>query len=153
MTSKTIIVHKEGSKETLLIDAHTGNILTAQEDRPSWHDGEIVALLAERSGYYAKTIGKVPETDIMNYEDLGWLGLDAEGDEVEIEADAEWRMQNVADILGIDRSADNFDAELKGQLATATVHMEQVQNPTAEITLGEAEGKTFEEVEKKAVTG
>lgn len=107
----TTLVHKKDHEGALTIDTLTGQITTPLMDRPEWAAGLAVADLAERLGFYASRLGdqfaqehKTPQA--IAFEDLGWLTVDEEGEAGAIEADMEFRMTVVAEVLGIDRPND-----------------------------------------------
>jgi phage gp46-like protein len=148
----------EGQEGAIHIDALDGRVLTAPDDRPEWADGYAVALLGERIGWYEARLGQqLPESirkpEILVAQDLGWIGMDAEADEVEIEADTDHRMTTLANLLNIDR--EDFDQERNFQnvLAQADIDHTYSTHPTTEATLEEVEGASFADVEKKAVHG
>lgn len=153
MTNR-IIVHKADHEGALHIDARTGEILTPLAERPEWSDGYAVALLSERTGWYEQRLGKqLPDTltrpEMLDSADLGWIAFDAEGDEVEIEADTEHRMDILAELLNVDR--DNFDQglRLENTLAEAEATHSYTTQPTTEASLAEVEGVGFTEAERK----
>ncbi|MBO6814539.1 MAG: hypothetical protein JJ891_06750 [Rhizobiaceae bacterium] len=146
---KEVPVHKEGHEGVLMVDSLTGEVTTPTDQKPEWADGFAVALLAERTGYYESRLGtelsdELRSPEMFDADDLGWIGLDAEGDEVEIEASGEKRMTLLAEELGVDR--ENLDED---QFSNATAEVEvdysYITHPTDEATLSEAEGITFEE--------
>lgn len=118
-----IIVHKEGEEGTLQIDRLTGQIKTDNDQRPDWSEGLAVALLGERNTFYQQRLGKDSEafkaqalnTEAVEYRDLGWLGFNADQQEVEIEADMEYRSERVAQLLGIDTEAGTFGADVMAE--------------------------------------
>lgn len=122
-SGQVIGVHKKDAEGLLLIDAVTGRVLDAQE-KPDWAEGHVVAMLAERAGFYNKRTGSAPApSEVLAYEDLEWLALDTDtGDEKVIEADYEHRAEVLATILGVNRdpdAADNFGATLAADLEIA----------------------------------
>jgi len=151
MSADRIAVTNEGHEGAIEIDRLTGQIVTPVDQRPEWAEGHAVALLAERTGYYEKRIGTLPEhlssPDNMVYQDLGWLGVDIEGDEVEIEANADYRMNLLGELLGVDTT--DAEATIPGQ--SIELAHEQAANPSHEQTLQEVEGVGFEQ--KQAVNG
>lgn len=158
INGKTIPVSKKDSEGIIEIDAMTGTITTPPGERPDWAEGLAVAMLAERVGYYEKALGATMAEDQrhpeqLHYEDLSWIGVDAEGDEVEVEAIHQFRSEKLAEVLGISTDADNWEDTLQGQLAMHEVEHTYVTHPTDERTLAEAEGVTFQEAEKKAAQG
>jgi hypothetical protein len=87
--------------------------MTPTDQRPEWAEGLAVALLAERMIFYTGRLGPVAgrsawEAGVVAYQDFGWVKIDTEGNEVEVEADAEFRMNLLAEAIGIDREAENF---------------------------------------------
>jgi len=154
----TIPVHKSDEEGILLIDAMTGQITTPSVERPTWAEGLAVAMLAERTGHYEQRLGaqmaaglRVPEA--FNYADLSWIGVDEEGDEVEVEASHEYRTEQVAKMLGIDTTEAGWDKELPGSVATAEVAFTYSTHPVSEQSLADAEGVTFADADKKANQG
>lgn len=154
--SDRITVHMEGAEGAIHVDAKDGRILTPVDERPEWAEGHAVALLGERVGWYEQRLCqplpdnlRSPET--VAYQDLGWIGVDAEGDEVEIEADADYRMTMLSNALGVDREDYDDQKHFKNAIASAEVAHTYRDNQTDETTLAEAEGETF--AEKKAATG
>lgn len=155
---KNIIITKTGEEGAILVDRLEGKVITAADERPEWADGLANAMLAERSGWYEKRLGKQlsaelarPET--LTFEDLEWIGIDAEGDEVHLEADQDYRMDKLAEMMGIDR--EDFDGEknFKNAIASAEATHTYTTQPTSEATLEEAEGKSFDEAAKSVVNG
>lgn len=118
--TKTIRVHHEGLEGTVEVDALTGIVLTNADERPEWANGLTCAALQERVGYYFGTEKNAPRldrsrfedkiigADLIDFQDLGWVAVAEEGDVVELEANDEFRMEQVASLLGIDRT--NFNA-------------------------------------------
>jgi hypothetical protein len=86
------------------------------------------------------------QEDAIAYEDLGWLAVDAEGEAEELQADAEFRMQRIADIAGLIRDpggADNFGA---GVLAEAEIEMAPIVYTEEELhALEKAQASGFTE--------
>jgi hypothetical protein len=158
LNGKKIIVHKTDAEGAMVIDALTGNIVTPADQRPDWADGYATAILAERVGYYEKRMGShLPDglrsPEAINVDDLSWVGVDTEGEEVEIEAKAEYRQTMLSTLLGIDTSADSFDDFMAGEGAhTVMVDYTYQTHPTDEQTLAEAEGENFVATESHAVS-
>lgn len=153
---KHIIIHKTNAEGLLLIDALDGSVITAPEERPDWAEGLAAAMLAERNGWYEKRLGKwLPDAlrspQSMNADDLTWIGVDHEGDEVEIEASTEYRTDILATLLEIDTSADSFELPVDGEVASALVDYTYMTAPTDEQTLAEAEAQDFGETETSDV--
>jgi len=148
-----IAIHKAEHEGAFHIDALTGQVTTPVDERPEWAEGFAVALLGERTGWYEQRLGKeLPESirkpELIDASDLGWIAFDAEGSEVEIEADSDHRMDVLAGILNIDREDFDGEKELQGTVAEAEVNHSYTTQPTEEATLEEVEGKSFEEVAK-----
>lgn len=150
-----IAIHKANHEGAFHIDGLTGQVVTPVDERPDWAEGFAVALLGERTGWYEQRLGQqLPESirkpEMIDASDLGWIAFDHEGSEVEIEADADHRMDVLAGILNIDR--EDFDGEktIGNVLAEAEAIHSYSTHPTEEATLAEVEGKSFEEVAKAA---
>lgn len=157
-TNDRILIHKDGEEGSIQIDRLEGKVMTPADERPEWADGIAVALLTERVGYYETRLGtqlsqELRSPEVIVFQDLGWIGVDAEGDEVELEADGEFRMNILADMLGVDREDFTDTKNFQGALASIELDQTYKTQPTGEATLAEAEGITFGEVEKKAVNG
>lgn len=104
-----ILVHKEGAEGSIELHALTGQVTTPTDELPDWAEGLIVGLIVERKRWYETRLGKErfeaqhrdPHAIIM--QDLGWVAIDPEtGEEMEVEADSEYRMGVIAKVLGID---------------------------------------------------
>ena len=119
---KELVVHLEGHEGTLTIDAMNGRITTDPHMRPDWAEGLALALLGERHKFYETRFGKGSEAynaalaaEAIDKRDLSWLGVNGEQEEVEIDADEEFRMDVVAKVIGADRDegtmADDVIAE------------------------------------------
>lgn len=109
LNEKRIIVHKDGAEGSLELNAMTGQVVTPTDELPEWGQGLIVGLLIERKRWYETRLGKDlfashhRDPDAIVLQDLGWVALDPEtGEEMEMEADSEYRMGVVAQALGID---------------------------------------------------
>lgn len=164
LTGKVVHVHKQGEEGMLAIDAYTGQVIM-DADTPEWakDQGLVMAQLTERHVFYAHRLGEAYATehrqpDIMAFEDLGWLCLvdngTAEPHEALVQADDEFRMNVVAEVLGINRDADDqTNAEPLGEDASGWT-MEQYSNQTrsqAELAALEAARiKKFEEDQQAA---
>lgn len=110
------IVHKEGEPGTLELYP-TGRVATEQFDRPEWAGNAVLALLAERNTYYTSRAGAdlaqpLLDTNIINFDDLGWVALDDEGLEVELLADTEFRQNTLATLIGVDRETGDIDGAI-----------------------------------------
>jgi hypothetical protein len=164
LTGKLVHVHKQGEEGMLAIDAYTGQVILS-DDTPEWAKdlGLVMAQLTERHVFYGKRLGdkyaqEHQSPEIMAYEDLGWLCLVDNGTanphEAIVQADDEFRMNVVAEVLGINRDADDqANAEPLGEDASGWT-MEQYSNQTrsqAELDALEASRiKKFEEDQQAA---
>lgn len=110
---KPLLVQKEGAEGGLVIGSLSGQITQSIMERPEWSEGLATALIAERHGFYQSRLGHVPSPGILNFEDLGWVCVNAEGDEFQIEADAEFRMNVIASATGTVRTDDLSDKRLQ----------------------------------------
>lgn len=130
-----VIVHKEGDEGAVAIERLTGKILTPIMDRPGWAEGLVTALPQERLSYYEKRLGtsaaleSLRAAPAIEYSDLGWVGVDAEGDELEIEANPDFRADMMAAALGIDRDT----GDLGMVLAEREVSRENLQRTPEEL--------------------
>jgi hypothetical protein len=148
LTGKVAHVHKKDAEGMLAIDAYTGQVIPGQEDKPEWAEGLVLAQLAARHIFYASRLGakyddehKSPE--VYAYEDLDWLALDMEtGDETEINADDEFRMEVMAGVLGIDRET----GDIKGVLAETEVAMDYTRTDAEQQALEEAQAQRISAV-------
>lgn len=115
-----VTVHKEGEEGTITLDGLRGVITTNIMDRPDWSEGLVYGLLGERRDFYQTRLGGKATEDLLRpsaiaYQDLGWVGLDDEGNETEHAADPEFRMEVLAAHLGIDR--ENGEVAIPGAVA------------------------------------
>jgi hypothetical protein len=158
MSKKHIAIHKHGEDGGFHIDAETGLITTPAEERPVWSEGFARADMAEYTQWYKSRLGdNAPEhltaPGLLEVGILQWDGVDAEGDQVEIDANAETRTSLMAGLLGISTDADDWEQKVDGQVAGALVDHDYSTHPSTEASLAEVEGKGFEDVEKKAAEG
>ncbi len=113
-----LLVHKEGEEGTMVLDRLSGRIVTPLDERPDWAEGLTTALVQERVTYYEKRLGADSEafkaiqdhTQAIEFSDLGWLGVDAEQHELEVQADLTYRSEVVAKALGIDTETGEMSA-------------------------------------------
>lgn len=143
-TTHTALVHKKDAEGALIIDALTGHIIQDPMERPDWSEGLSVALLGERLGYYNTRLGhhftddmKKPEA--YAYEDLGWIGVDGEGDPLEIEADAEHRMSVIAEVLGVNREDGTVTGTVAAEVEIA-FDKERTGDEVAALELAQSHG-------------
>lgn len=110
---RTIPVLKDDHEGALLINAISGVVQQDPMERPEWADGLATALLAERHTYYSSRLGQQyadehKEPEAFNFDDLGWIAVDAEGAELEMSASEEYRMEVIGAALGLDRENDTM---------------------------------------------
>jgi len=115
LDGKPVLVHKKGAEGGLAIGSLSGRILTPIMERPDWAEGLAVALLAERHEFYLSRLGPVfaeqrAADTVIPFEDLGWVATDAEGEQIELEADSEHRMDVIAEATGVIRTDDLSDS-------------------------------------------
>jgi hypothetical protein len=108
MTDRTLTVHKEGAEGTLQVNALTGRILTPVDDRPDWSEGLAACLPQSRITWYMKRLGEkhptvqtIKDAEVVAFQDLDWVGVNADQQTVELDADPEFRMEAVTKVLGI----------------------------------------------------
>lgn len=107
-----ILVHKQNAEGGITVGSLSGRILTPLMERPEWTEGLAVAKLADRYSWYQTRLGKDVASDkIVAFEDLGWVCVDAVGEEFETEADTEFRMNIVAEATGTVRTDDLSSTE------------------------------------------
>lgn len=143
----TITVHAKDQEGSIQIDAVTGIVKPATEgaEYPEWADGLVCAMLAERVSYYfgndktaprldrARFEQEIIGADLIAFEDLGWVAVDPEGEPLEVEANAEYRMDRIAGLLGIDRTGyeqfakgSAFEAEIANDTSRTEVEAGQI---------------------------
>jgi len=113
-------VHAQDAEGTIALDLN-GRILTPLNERPEWAHGLAIALLGERTKYYTDRVGPEAAKDhlamnTINAEDLHWVAFDEGGDEVEVEAHAEFRAHTLAVMLGVDD-----EGEIHGAIAERVI--------------------------------
>lgn len=142
-TGKLTPVHKKDAEGAIEIDTYTGQVATPADQRPTWADGLAMANLAERHKFYIDRIGNEAYTqdhavpELLAYEDLEWLAVAMEdglaedgserraGDEMILAADAEFRQDVLAAILGIDRDEGDIEgAQVSVEIAADTKRTE-----------------------------
>lgn len=145
-----VAITKQGEEGVIEIDAKDGRVLTNSEALPSWAEWVVIAMLNERTGWYQQRTGAtIILGEHESFEDFEWLGLDHNGDEVHIEADQEFRMAKLADMLGVDLMDIEDAKEFHGQIASAEAEHTYRSQPADEVTLREAERTTFEQVQEE----
>lgn len=117
---KNITVHKEGEEGTVLVDGASGKLITPVDQQPDWCNGLATCLVQERLSFYEKRFGAdsdafktIQAADAVEFSDLGWLGMSAEGgDELEIFPTPEYRSEVVAKALGIDTETGEMSGKV-----------------------------------------
>jgi hypothetical protein len=146
-----IAIHHADHEGAFHIDAENGRLVSKITELPAWAEGYAMALLKERSVWYTARLGAEGATthlgkELADARDFGWIGLDAEGDTVEIECDNEYRMNVLSELLNLDREDHEQEDLLARTLAKRDIEHTYVTQPTDEATLEELEGASFEEV-------
>lgn len=145
-----VLVHKEGEEGVFTIDRLTGRITTPIDERPEWCDGLATALIQERLKFYKDRLGDgtqfaaIEAATAIEYSDLGWIGVDAEGDEVEIEADPATRTEMLAAALGMDE---------EGELTDRSRVLAETEADTQNTSMTAEELKALEEARDVGVGG
>ncbi|KAB2661436.1 hypothetical protein F9K91_24880 [Brucella tritici] len=152
-----VLIHKDGEEGGFHIDGQTGKVMTSADERPLWAENYAVALLGERTGWFEQRLGQhlpdgIRKPQIMDVRELGWIAFDEEGDEVEVEADTDYRMDVLAKLLDVDRMDFDQERNFKRSVAQAEVDHTYRTQPTDEATLAEVEGLSFQELENKTGT-
>lgn len=147
-TKHHVLVHKQDDEGALTIDLLTGGIVTEIDQRPDWAEGLTNALPREREVYYQHHLGddytateSFKHPTALAFEDLGWLGVDAEGDLVEIDADPEFRMAVVKEFLVIDEETGKMTKDGWRTVAEAEIAWD-VERTTEEASAIDAELET-----------
>lgn len=106
-----VLVHKEGEPGSLQIDYMTGGIVTPVDDRPDWAEGLTNALPREREAFYKTRLGEdhVGTPEALAFEDLSWIGVDGEGELLEISADVEFRQSVLLAAFGYNEETEAFE--------------------------------------------
>lgn len=148
-----IFVHKEGEEGIIALDGATGQIVSPVDERPDWADGLATALLSERSKFYTTRLGEQAAAPIIGaqaiaFQDLGWIGLDAEQNEMELEADPDFRAEMIATVLKLDRDPEAMaDADRFGKtLAT-------IETDREPVTHTDEQAQAFDEAQLRGMAG
>jgi hypothetical protein len=136
---EALMVHASGQPGAVVLDRLTGVILTPIMDRPDWADGLAVALLEEHRQFYTSRTGRYNEPELFELSDLGWVGVNERGEEIEVDAIAEYRMDILATTYGMDRE----DGDMGEALAEAEIAMDHHRTPEEEGAMEQA-GATLE---------
>jgi hypothetical protein len=121
-----VVVHNQGHEGAIVLDKLTGIIVTPNEDRPDWAGGLAVALLSEHRQFYTSRLGPSYNTpDLFDIRDLGFIGVNEQGDEIEVSADYEFRMDYLAAALGLDREEGTFGETV----AEVEISMDHLRGP------------------------
>jgi hypothetical protein len=135
-------VHKSGHEGVIELTAN-GRVNTDLNERPEWAHGLGAALLAERVKFYTDRIGPEAKSHLDNntidMDDLSWVAFDHEGDEVEVLASNEFRMETLATLLGVDGEGEIHGAIAEKYIAEDTT-WEQEAHQDQNATLAEKTG-------------
>jgi hypothetical protein len=154
MADRTVLVHRQDAEGALIVNALTGQIAQSIDERPEWSDGLATALLGERLQWWTTRLGaqfteeqKFPQA--IAYEDLGWLVVSEDGESiVETDADVEFRMDLLANYMGLNRAAPVGSEEAthtKGTiLAEVEIGMDQARTEHEASALEEAQTQGFD---------
>lgn len=155
ISERTIPVHKTDHEGVIHVNAYTGIITTPNDERPEWADGLSTALIVERHGWYSSRLGQQYGDEhkhpaAFNFADLGWIGLDDEGEPVELDADVEFRMEVLAGVAGIDREEGILETGTGRfkNLAEVEIAMDRERTGEEIAAMETAQDQGFQEVRK-----
>lgn len=158
-----VTVHKAGAEGTILVNPNTGKILTPIDQQPDWAEGLATALVQDRISFYERRFGEgsvafndVMSADAIEFSDLGWLGVDASGDELELFADPSYRSEIVAKALGIDTESGEMSGTVLAEREVSRENMGRTQTEIEAMERSQAQGFTGGErsiVENERATG
>lgn len=161
-TGNHVLVHKQDAEGAITIDRNTGEIVTPLDERPEWAAELTIAQVAQRHLFYVNALGPNYTEDrqspeILAAEDLDWLGareypvdapyvdpetgLSSDHELFTIDADHEFRQQQVATALGIEAELDEHGNEtgaIKDALASVEIARDE-QRSADEVAELEAE--------------
>lgn len=129
---------------------------------PEWaHNDQISgANLAERRDFYVTRIGEegyrtMMDTDVVDFNDIELQAWDHEENEVLLSPSNEWRMENLADKLGLDVTIEGWDASAndKDTIEELFTAQDAINPPTDEILEGIHETMFGETEAAQAATG
>jgi len=154
MTKRILTVHKDNAEGTLQIDYLTGSIITPLVDKPDWAQGLATAIPQERVTFYTQRLGdksaeleQVLAADTVNFEDLCWLGEDADKQVAELPASTEYRMAIVGKLHGINPET----GAVEGKTLERDLAMENSRRtPAEQAALDEATHAGFKEADQRA---
>lgn len=148
----TVMVHKTDHEGALLIDWASGLPNGPVDERPDWADGYTAALLNERREFYTKAVGptsteahQYPEA--INVDDLGFIAVNAAGEEFEIEASSEYRMTMIGELAGVDMATGDVTGENVTQVELA---MDTARTDEQAKALETSQAEGFGAVNKEA---
>jgi hypothetical protein len=146
-----IFVTKNGEEGILTLDKGDGRLLTKHEEMPEWGNGLVMAMLAERIGYYNVKLGADHElvkahlaSETVAFEDISWMARSDGGEDKDILADGEVRLQNVNSILtdmGVIAQTDEGTL-INGSSGTITRAELEEMRPQGAVSLSEANATT-----------
>lgn len=153
-TPARLLVHKLDHEGAIHVDPKSGSVLTPSAEVPAWAEGLTVAHLAERRKYYESRLAPEQSAPILAQElivadDLSWVGIDADDELVNIEAEGTTRMQNIAEAFGIDLESSDplpFSFETLAELEIA--HSNNTEHTTE--SLRDVYAQSFGSIEEAA---
>jgi hypothetical protein len=148
---RMLMVHKEGEEGVLQVRHSDGKIMTPLDERPDWAEGLVTAMVQERITFYTRRLGEagspyasqleaITGTDTVAFQDLGWIGVNEAQQEVEVEADPEWRSESIAKLLGIDTEAGTMGEGLTAEREIMSRNERRTPEETAALEEGLAQG-------------
>lgn len=145
--TKGVTVHKAGAEGTILVDPMSGKILTPTDHQPDWCEGLATALVAERITFYERRFGSgsaafndIMSADAIEFSDLTWLGVDADGDELELNYDPAYRSEIVAKALGIDTEEGTFSGNVLAEREVSRENMGRTQTEIEAMEQSQSQG-------------
>lgn len=142
---EVVMVHATEQPGSLILDRMTGVILTPIMSRPDWAEGLATALLDEHRHFWKSRLGTYAEPELFDFRDLGFIGVNEAGDQVELFADTEYRMEVLATILEVDRD----DGDINKALADYEIGLDHYREDGEVAALEEA-GADIEERKAQA---
>jgi hypothetical protein len=147
-----IFITKNNQEGILTIDKADGRLLTKHEELPEWTEGLVMAMLAERIGYYNNKLGADHElvkahlsSETVAFEDISWMSRTSGGADEDILADEEVRLQNVQSILtdmGVVAVAGE-DTIIQGSVGKITrAELEEMRGDGPAVSLKDAQATT-----------
>lgn len=140
--TKTYLVHSTDNEGGITLDSK-GMITTPMMERPEWANGLAFAPLTEHVKWYATRLGgEYTPPQLINADDLHFVGIDEEGELTEREAVAEYRHARLALLLGINTAdIEQFDKQTENSLAEVAISVD-IHRTDAEYSAFEQSQKT-----------